>query len=94
VLSVSVLADQPTPTVLHIGATLPDGTHAAQVEGNPTAFALSDGDYGILNASSLQPIPKEVAPTNAPAATSPAPGTNASAAKSPASRTNAAVGAR
>jgi hypothetical protein len=77
VLSISVLADQPNPTVLHIGAILADGTHAAQVEGSPTAFALSDGDYGILNVSSLQPIPKIVAPTNAPADLSPPPATNA-----------------
>jgi hypothetical protein len=50
---------------------LPDGSHAAQVEGDPTAFALSDGDYGILNASTLQPIPQELNATNAPPATPP-----------------------
>jgi hypothetical protein len=72
VLSISVLADQPSPVVLHIGAPLPDGSHAAQVEGEPTAFALADGDFGLLNASSLQLIPKELLPTNAPAATPPA----------------------
>ncbi len=72
VLSISVLADQPSPVVLHIGAPLPDGSHAAQVEGEPTVFALSDGDFGILNTSSLQLIPKELLPTNAPAATPPA----------------------
>jgi hypothetical protein len=82
-LTISMLADQPAPVVLHIGATLPDGSHAAQVEGDPTAFELSDGDYGILNASSLQLIPKELSPvanpsgTNAPNAT--APSTNAPA---------------
>ncbi len=47
---------------------LPDGSHAAQVEGDPTAFAISDGDYGILNASSLQLVPKELPATNAPSA--------------------------
>jgi hypothetical protein len=71
ILTIAVLADQPTPTVLHIGAILPDGSHAAQIEGNATAFALSDGDYGILNASSLQLIPKELSVTNAPSATAP-----------------------
>jgi hypothetical protein len=71
VLTIAVLADQPAPTVLHIGAVLPDGSHAAQIEGNATAFALSDGDYGILNASSLQLIPKELSATNAPSATAP-----------------------
>jgi Domain of unknown function (DUF4340) len=72
VLSIAVLADKPTPTLLHIGAPLPDGSHAAQIEGNPTAFALADGDFGIFNSSSLQAIPKELSPTNAPAAVPPA----------------------
>jgi hypothetical protein len=72
VLSIAVLADQPSPTILHIGATLPDGSHAAQIEGDPNVFALSDGDYGILNASSLQLIPKELSATNAASAVPPA----------------------
>jgi hypothetical protein len=71
VLTIAIQADQPAPTVLRIGATLPNGSHAAQVEGDPTAFAISDGDYGILNASSLQLIPKELSATNAPAAVAP-----------------------
>jgi hypothetical protein len=73
VLSIAVLADQPDPTILHIGAPLPDGSHAAKIEGNPTAFAISDADYGTLNASSLQLIPAVLNQTNAPAATPPAP---------------------
>jgi hypothetical protein len=72
VISIAVLADQPSPTILHIGAALPDGTHAAQIEGESTTFALSDADYGILNSSTLQPIPKELPPTNAPPAAPPA----------------------
>ena len=52
---------------------------SAQIEGNPTTFALADGDFGILNSSSLQVLPKELAPTNAPAAVAPA--TNAPPAK-------------
>jgi hypothetical protein len=72
VLTIAVLADQPSPTILHIGATLPDGAHAAQVEGDPTAFELADGDYGILNASTLEPIPAVLGNTNAPVATPPA----------------------
>ncbi|MEJ0000378.1 MAG: hypothetical protein WDO13_15200 [Verrucomicrobiota bacterium] len=32
VLSIAVLADQPRPTILRIGAALPNGTHAAQIE--------------------------------------------------------------
>ena len=71
VLTISVLADQLAPTILRIGATLPDGGHAAQVEGDPTAFELADGDYGILNTSTLRPIPAELGATNAPAATPP-----------------------
>jgi hypothetical protein len=71
VLTIAVLADRPAPTILHIGALLPDGSHAAKVEGDPTAFALADGDYGILNASSLQLIPKELSATNAPSAVAP-----------------------
>ena len=72
VLSIAVLTDQPTPTILNIGAALPDGTHAAQVEGEPTIFAISDGDFGVLNASTLQLVPAALSPTNAPAATPPA----------------------
>jgi len=71
VLSIAVLADQPRPTVLRIGAPLPDGSHAAQIEGDPTAFALADGDYGILDASTLQLIPKELPGTGAPATNAP-----------------------
>jgi len=85
VLTIAVQTDQPTPTILHIGASLPDGSHAAQIEGNPTCFAIADGDYGILNASTLLPIPKEASGTNAPAAVAPtnsAPATNAPAATS------------
>jgi len=72
VLSIAVLAGQPKPTILHIGAALPDGSRAAQIEGNPTAFAIADADFGALNASSLQLIPAALSPTNAPAATPPA----------------------
>ena len=71
VLTIAVQTDAPKPTVLHIGAPLPNGTHAAQVEGNPVTFAISDGDFGILNASSLQLIPKELSETNAPSAVAP-----------------------
>ena len=72
VLTIAVLADQPAPVILHIGATLPDGNHAAQIEGNPTVFSIADPDYGALNTSSLQMIPAALNPTNAPAATPPA----------------------
>lgn len=85
VLTIAVMTDQPSPIVLHIGAVLPDGSHAAQIEGDATVFAVADGDYGILNASSLQLIPKEL-----PGATAPA--TNAPSAKPPsteAPKTNA-----
>ena len=57
VLTISIQAGQPNPTVLRIGAQLPNGGHAAQVEGTPIAFEIADGDYGLLNASSLQLIP-------------------------------------
>lgn len=80
VLTITIQTDQPASTVLRIGTPLPDGSHAAQVEGDSTAFAISDGDYGILNASSLQLIPKELAGTTAPATNAPsaaAPATNA-----------------
>ena len=63
VLTIAIQADQPAPTILRIGAVLPDGSHAAQVEGQPVAFELADADYGILNASSLQLIPKELSAT-------------------------------
>ena len=71
VLTIAVRTDEPQPTVLHIGAKLPDGGYAAIIDGQSTAFELSDADYGILNASSLQLIPKELGTTNAPAATAP-----------------------
>ena len=70
-LTIAIQTDRPAPTVLHIGAALTDGTHAAQVEGDPTVFALADGDYGILNASSLQLIPKVLSETNAPSTVAP-----------------------
>ncbi len=70
-LTIAIQTDQPAPTVLRIGAALPDGSHAAQVEGDPTVFALADGDYGILNASSLQLIPAVLSTTNAPSAVAP-----------------------
>jgi hypothetical protein len=62
VLTLSVQTDQ--PHVLRIGAPLPDGSRAAQLEGNPTTFAISDGDYGILNSSSLLPIPSVAKPAS------------------------------
>ena len=83
VLSIAVQADQPRPTVLHIGAPLPDGSHAAQIEGDPTVFALADGDYGLLDASTLQLIPRELPATNVPATNAPSatpPKTNSPAA--------------
>ncbi len=68
VLTLAIQGDQPKPIVLRVGAALPDGGRAAQVEGNPNIFELSEGDFGILNSSSLQPIPTEGAGTNAPPA--------------------------
>jgi hypothetical protein len=66
VLTISVQSAQPRPTTLRIGATLADGSRAAQLQGNPTTFSISEGDYGLLNASSLQMIPTEAGGTNAP----------------------------
>jgi hypothetical protein len=79
VLSIAVMADQPSPVVLHIGTVLPGGNHAAKIDGDPTVFTISDGDYGILNASSLQLIPTILSDTNAPSAVPPK--TNAPASK-------------
>jgi hypothetical protein len=84
VLTIAVVADQPTATVLRVGAPLPDGSHAAQIEGQSAAFSISDGDYGILNASSLEMIPAVISGTNAPSTNVPAtnaPSTNAAPAK-------------
>jgi hypothetical protein len=72
VLTISAQTGLPAPTILRIGATLPDGSHAARLEGSPTAFAISDGDYGLLDTSSLEPIPPELSGANAPSAVSPA----------------------
>jgi hypothetical protein len=69
VLTIAVQTDRPEPTVLHIGALLSDGGRAAQIEGNPDTFEISDGDFGELNASSLMPLPPGALPaTNAPPA--------------------------
>ncbi|MCE0485143.1 MAG: DUF4340 domain-containing protein [Methylacidiphilales bacterium] len=71
VLRIAVETDKPAATVLRIGAKLPDGNHAAQVEGDSLAFELAEGDYDILNASSLELIPSVLSATNAPSATPP-----------------------
>jgi hypothetical protein len=71
-LTFAIRANNPDETVLKIGAALPDGSHAAQLKGSLDVFALSEGDYGLLNSSSLQLIPGETPATNvtnAPAAT-------------------------
>jgi len=78
VLTFSIQDDKPKPTVLHIGATLPDGNHAALVEGIPLAFEITDADYTYLRTSTLQPLPAVLNGTNAPpVAATPAPATNA-----------------
>jgi hypothetical protein len=75
VLTLAVQTDQPaSSTVLRIGAALPDGSRAAQVEGQATAFELAEPDYDLLNSSSLQLIPQALSATNAPPA---APASNA-----------------
>jgi len=68
VLTIALQTDQSASVVLRIGRPLPDGNHAAQIEGSKDAFALSDSDYGLLNASSLQLVPDVLNATNAPAA--------------------------
>jgi len=78
VLTVTVATDKASAT-LHIGPVLPDGTHAAVVEGEPTAFEITDGDFGMLNTSSIQAVPSVLSATNAPSAT--APSTNAAPVK-------------
>jgi hypothetical protein len=72
VLTISLQTEKkPNPTILHIGATLPDGGHAAILEGETTAFEITDGDFGLLNTSSIEPIPAVLQDTNAPVATPP-----------------------
>jgi len=77
VLTIAVQTDKPDQTVLRIGAPLPDSGHAAQVVGESTAFEITDGDYGRLNASSLQLIPSVISDTNVPPAVPAPPATNA-----------------
>ena len=73
VLTVAVETTQGV-TTLKIGAKLADGSRAAEVTKNPIVFAISDGDYGMLNASTLQPIPAVANPAPAgPATTNKAP---------------------
>jgi hypothetical protein len=71
VLTISVQADQPDPTVLRIGTPLPDGSHAAFVNGQTVAFSITEGDFDLLNTSTLRPIPAVLAPTNAAPAPAP-----------------------
>jgi len=78
VLTIAVQTDKATVT-LHIGPLLPDGGHAARIEGESTAFEITDGDFGLLNASSIEPLPGVLLETNAPSAT--APSTNAAPVK-------------
>jgi hypothetical protein len=83
VLTFAIQTDKPTMTVLKIGAPLPDGNHAAQVQGYPDVFELSDADYGLLNSSTLQLIPGELNGTNAAPVTNAPPATNAAPASAP-----------
>jgi hypothetical protein len=71
VLTIGIEAEGAKPVVLLIGSPMPDGGHAAIIGGIPTAFEITDGDFGILNASSLALAPAAPA-TNAPAASAPA----------------------
>jgi len=80
VLTVTVATDKASVT-LHIGPVLPDGTHAALIQGESTAFEITDGDFGMLNTSSIQAVPSVLSGTNAPSATAPAPSTNAAPVK-------------
>jgi hypothetical protein len=73
VLSFALQTDKPSATVLKVGAPVPGGGHAAQVQGSSDVFELSDADYGMLNASSLQLIPAALDATNAAPAAVPAP---------------------
>lgn len=84
VLTLSLETDQPKPTILHIGAQLPDGTHIAQIEGDPTIFTITDADYSVLDASTLQLVPSVLNATNAPSAV--APTNNATSSQSKAER--------
>lgn len=69
-LTIALQTENGKTTTLRIGAVLPSGGHAAQVEGTPAAFEISDGDYGILNASSIQLVPGNLPATNAAPANS------------------------
>ena len=71
ILTLAVQADQPKPVILHVGATLADSGRAAEIEGNPNAFEISEGDYGILNASSLLDLPATNAAPTPPATNAP-----------------------
>ena len=53
------------PFILLIGSPLPAGGRAAQVEGQPAAFVLSDGDLAALT---VPPFGTPAAPASAPAA--------------------------
>jgi hypothetical protein len=81
-LTFALQTDLPTATEVKIGAALPGGGHAAQVQGSHDVFVLSDADYGFLNVSSLQMIPAALNATNAPTATN-APPASASAPEKP-----------
>jgi hypothetical protein len=80
----SPAAMKPVTVTLKIGFPLPDGTHAAQIVGAPEAFAMSEGDFGLLNSSTLELIPPELnATTNTPAATNAPPASAAAPSETP-----------
>jgi len=86
-LTISIQTDKPNPIVLHLGPVMPNGSHAAILEGETIAFEISDGDFGLFNASSLAPIPTTVLNsgilhnTNPPGITPPPADTNTAPAK-------------
>lgn len=83
VLTIAAVTSQGT-TTLRIGAQLPDGSRAAELNKSPIIFSISDGDYGLLNASSLQPIPAVMnSPTNSAPTTPAAPAKPAAPPKTP-----------
>jgi hypothetical protein len=77
VLTFALQTDLPTATEVKIGAALPGGGRAAQLQGSHDVFLLSDADYGLLNVSSLQMIPAALNATNAAPATNAPTATNA-----------------
>ncbi len=58
-LKITVTSDAPAPVVLRVGAALPSGSYAAQVDGQPSAFELPLSDFNALDLNPISDKPQK-----------------------------------